>query len=391
MKTAFFHSIGGASGDMLLGALVDAGLPVEHLDEDLRQLPLTGFRLVPHQVQRHHVTATQLAVEIDGPDDAMSPGELLARVGSSRLETSVKDQALRVLRNLLEAECRVHHTSQEELVLHQLGTMDTLIDVVGTVAGLRRLGIQKVFASPVTVGTTQPKAARAFPIPAPATLELVAMAKAALEIREGVSHEMTTPTGAALLTTLATFRLPPEISLHRVGYGAGTADLPEVPNVLAVWLGDVKESTEDGVVLLETNLDDVQGIVLGYVQERLFDEGALDVWFTPVQMKKNRPGVVLSALVPVSLQEEAVATILRETPTLGVRVRPVDRRIALRETIEFRSNFGEVRVKVKYLGSKAVAVAPEYEDCRKLALEIGMPLQELYQEILSQARAHLLA
>ena len=215
------------------------------------------------------------------------------------------------------------------------------------------------------------------------------MTGAPVIVDESVSHEMTTPTGAALLTTLAIFGDPGEITLHRIGYGAGSADIAAVPNVMAMWLGETADPVDERVVLLETNLDDAQGVVLGYAQERLFEQGALDVWFTPVQMKKNRPGVVLSALVPAALQEQAIHTILRETPTLGIRVRPVYRRIAERETLEFRSRYGTVRVKVKYLDGLPIAAVPEYEDCRALALEHGVSLQDLFQQVASEARSLL--
>ena len=390
MTVAYLHSVGGASGDMLLGALVDAGLSLEHLEHDLRLVSLPEFSLGAREVRRGHINATLLDIRISGGDTSLSAQELVDRVLSSALDAEVKTMAVRVLDNLLDAECRVHRVRRDELKLHEVGSVDTLIDVVRVVAGLRRLGVSAVTAGPIAVGTVQPPGPRSYPVPAPATLELAAMAGAPVEIREGVAHEMTTPTGAAILTTLATFDAPRPLTLSRVGYGAGNADLPSVPNVLAVWLGDdAAIASNDTVVLLETNIDDVPGTVLGYVQERLFEGGALDVWCTPVQMKKNRPGVVLSALVPVHLQERAVEIMLRETPTLGIRVRPVDRTVARRETVEFQSEYGPVRVKVKYLGDRPVAAAPEYEDCRALAARLGMPLQDLQQRVASQARASL--
>ena len=213
---------------------------------------------------------------------------------------------MEVLNALFQAERRVHRTADtDEVHLHELGSADTLIDIVGTVAGLEWLGVEKILASPLVgwPSTTGPPAE--IPVPAPATLELAAMANAPVEIRKSVSHEMTTPTGAALLTVLASFETPSQLTLQRVGYGAGGADLPGVVNVTSVWLGQAAEAAGDTVVLLETNIDDAQGVVMGYAQERLFAVGALDVWITPIQMKKNRPGVVLSALVPSSLQEAA--------------------------------------------------------------------------------------
>lgn len=389
MNVAHFQSIGGASGDMLLGALLDAGLSLEHLERTLQLLSLPEHRLAVQSVQRGHLTATLLDVQIPGERLGLAPRELQEAVTGSDLPDGVKARSLSVLNALFEAERRVHRIDGGEVHLHELGSVDTLIDVVGTVSGLEWLGVEKVLASPLVVGHRQPDRPRAYPVPAPATLELAAMAGAPVETRTSISHEMTTPTGAALLTVLATFEPPPQLTLHRIGYGAGRADLPGVPNVTSVWLGQAVEGATETVVLLETNIDDAQGVVIGYAQERLFDQGALDVWITPIQMKKNRPGVVLSALVPASLQAAAVETILRETPTLGVRVRPVQRQIAYRETVSFQSQYGALRVKVKYLEGQPVSVAPEYEDCRELALKLGVPLQELYQRAQDEARSQL--
>jgi uncharacterized protein (TIGR00299 family) protein len=389
LKGAYFHCIGGASGDMLLGAMVDAGLRLESLEKELAKLPFSGYRLEAHLERRCHLTATCLTVGVPATDPSLSPRELLESVDASGLEEKVKQQAVRVLQNLVEAECRVHRVSRDELTLHELGSMDTVIDVVGTVVGLGCLGIDKVFSSQLVVGTVQPDYPREYPVPAPATLELASIARAPIAVRLDVSHEMTTPTGAALLTTLADFRFPNQFRLDKVSYGAGAADLEAFPNVLGLWIGELEGSIEECVVLLETNLDDIQGIVLGYVQERLLAEGALDVWLTTVQMKKNRPGIVLSALVPSSLQQKAIQTILRETPTLGVRVRNVDRQVARRESVEFKSRFGSVMVKVKYLECGPVSVAPEYEDCRRLALETGMPFWEVYQEVLNESTSQI--
>ena len=390
MKIAHFQSIGGASGDMLLAALLDVGLPLAQLEQSLKPLLLPEHTLSVQQVQRGHLTATLLDVQIPGERLGLSPQELLDCVTRSTLSDGVKRRSLEVLNALFQAERRVHRTADtDEVHLHELGSADTLIDIVGTVAGLEWLGVEKILASPLMVGHRQPDRPRKYPVPAPATLELAAMANAPVEIRESVSHEMTTPTGAALLTVLASFETPSQLTLQRVGYGAGRSDLPGVVNVTSVWLGQAAEAAGDTVVLLETNIDDAQGVVMGYAQERLFAVGALDVWITPIQMKKNRPGVVLSALVPSSLQEAAVDTILRETPTLGVRVREVHRQIAYRETVPFNSQYGVVTVKVKYLNERPVFVTPEYEDCRKLALEFGVPLQDLYQRVLAEARSQL--
>ncbi len=390
MRVAHFQSIGGASGDMLLGALLDAGLSLEHLERTLQLLSLPQHHLAIQSVQRGHLTATLLDVQIPGERLGLAPRELQEAVSGSDLPDGVKSRSLSVLNALFEAERRVHRADEGEVQLHELGSVDTLIDVVGTVSGLEWLGVEKVLASPLVVGHRQPDRPSGL---SGARSRLLwnwqPWLGAPLETRTSVSHEMTTPTGAALLTVLATFEPPQQLTLHRIGYGAGRADLPGVPNVTSVWLGQAVEGATETVVLLETNIDDAQGVVIGYAQERLFAQGALDVWITPIQMKKNRPGVVLSVLVPASLQGAAVETILRETPTLGVRVRPVQRQIAYRETVSFQSQYGALRVKVKYLEGQPVSAAPEYEDCRELALKLGVPLQELYQRVQDEARSLL--
>jgi uncharacterized protein (DUF111 family) len=205
--------------------------------------------------------------------------------------------------------------------------------------------------------------------------------------------ELTTPTGAAIIASMATFERP-AMSVTGVGVGLGTRDPENFPNVVRVWLGETASPSgtrrQGNIVLLETNMDDVTGETLGYAQERLFALGALDVWYTPVQMKKNRPGVVFSALVPQSLEGEAVALILRETPTLGIRTRPVERYVAERENVPLETDLGIISVKVKSLEGKAVSVSPEFEDCRRVALETGLPLQEVYQRAEAEARRRLL-
>jgi uncharacterized protein (TIGR00299 family) protein len=278
------------------------------------------------------------------------------------------------------------------LELEELGSIDTLVDVVGFVTGLDRLGVDSVYAAPLVLGASEPPRWQGgYSNPAPATLELAAMAGAPVaedrDIFKGAG-ELTTPTGAALMTSLAEFHRP-AFSVEAVGVGLGSKDPENFPNVVRVWLGDAASSgfapRQGNIVLLETNMDDVTGVVVGYAQERLFDLGALDVWYSPIQMKKNRPGVVLSALIPAELEEAACELVLRETPTLGVRTRPVERYAAERRNVAMESTLGMVSVKVKYVGGKAIGAAPEYEDCRRIAVERDIPLQEVHRRVSEEA------
>ena len=407
-KIAYIQPIGGASGDMLLGALVDAGLPLELLRRELAKLPVDGYALAAAEETRCEIRGTHLKVHLEDRT-RYSPAALLRAVKESGLDPSVKHQAASVLRALWQAEARVHGEPEEALELEELGSVDTLVDVVGFCAGLRELGVDEVYAAPLVLGEpSPPRRVGGYSNPAPATLELIATTGAPVTA-DSPAHagagELTTPTGAALITTLSEFRRP-AFSVQKVGVGLGTKDPPGFPNALRVWLGETEgrphpnplpegEGIDDlfqpaSVVLLETNLDDAPGLVLGYAQERLFALGALDVWHTPVQMKKNRPGAVLSALVPPHLEQAAVELILRETPTLGIRSRLVDRYVAHRHSVTIETELGPVSVKVKRLEGVPVSAAPEPDDCRHIAIETGLPFQEVYQRVAEAARQQIL-
>jgi uncharacterized protein (TIGR00299 family) protein len=302
-----------------------------------------------------------------------------------------------VLTALWSAESRVHGKPEDALELEELGDLDTLIDVVGVLIGLAELGVAKVYAAPLVLGAAEPpRWPGGYPNPAPATLELIAISGAPVAADRPMyqgAGELTTPTGAALITTLATFERP-AMSVTGIGVGLGTKDPQNFPNVVRVWLGEMAEQTiagtQEGIVLLETNLDDAPGLVLGYAQEQLFALGALDVWYTSIQMKKNRPGILLSALVPQHLEAAAAELMLRETPTLGLRTRPVQRYIAERWNVPMETELGIISVKLKSLGGKVVGAAPEFEDCRRIALEAGLPFQEVYQRAVAEARQRFL-
>ena len=402
MKIAYIQSIGGASGDMLLGAMVDAGLSLELLRSELGKMPVGGYRVDAAQETRCEVRGTHLKVRLEEPT-RHSPAALLGAVKDSSLDSSVKERAAGVLRSLWRAEARVHGAPEEDLELEELGSVDTLVDVVGFCIALQELQVDGLYAAPLVLGeASPPRRPGGYSNPAPATLELIAGSGAPVVADSAVhsgAGELTTPTGAALITSLAEF-LRPALSVQRVGVGLGTKDPAGFPNALRVWLGETDEVPPPyegkpdifqpaSVVLLETNLDDAPGLVLGYAQEQLFAMGALDVWHTPVQMKKNRPGAVLSVLVPPHMEQAAVQLILQETPTLGIRSRLVDRYVAERHSVEIETEFGPVSVKVKWLEGAAVSGAPEPDDCRRIAIETGLSFQEVYQRVSETARRQL--
>jgi uncharacterized protein (TIGR00299 family) protein len=396
MRVAYIQSIGGASGDMILGALLDLGVPLDHLQHELAKLGELGYDLTVSQETRREVGGAKLTVTLQRAQ-RHSPQHLLNVVRNSLLRQDLKESAERILSTLWQAESRVHHEVEELIELEELGTVDTLVDVVGVVVGFAYLGVERVYAASLVLGNAEPpRWPGGYSNPAPATLELIAMAGAPVTadhpIYEGAG-ELTTPTGAAIITALASFNRP-AMTVRAIGVGLGAKDPESFPNVIRVWIGDVADLTatprQSGIVLLETNLDDVPGVVLGHTQERLFAMGALDVWYTPVQMKKNRPGIVLSAMVPQEMEDAACEVILSETPTLGVRTRLVERFVADRENVAMETQLGAISVKLKYLGGKPVGAAPEFEDCRRIALEAGLPFQEVYQRAAAEARRQFL-
>ncbi|PZC45825.1 MAG: hypothetical protein C1O27_002200 [Chloroflexi bacterium] len=378
MKAAYFHSVGGASGDMTLAALLDAGLPLPKLEEAIAALGLSGIGLKTWRDRRGAIAGTRVDVDVpDGP--ARSIADFVKIIQNSSLPETVQKQAVSIFERLGEAEAAVHGTHDGPPKLHELGSLDTLVDVVGAVAGLHTMGVEAVYASPLMLGSGTVKTSHGIlPVPGPATAHLIASAAAPVSPppREPLG-ELTTPTGAAILTTLATFSTP-TIRVEAIGYGLGAKKVDGLPNALAVWLGEVT-SEGSSLVLLETNIDDSTPEVLAYVQERLMELGALDAWLTPVHMKKGRSGAQLSVLAEANLEPLLVEAILRETSTLGVRRRSVDRYEAQREMRQVETDLGVIGVKVKLLNKRVISVAPEFEDCRRLAQELGLPLQEVYR------------
>jgi len=384
MAIAFVQCIGGVSGDMLLGALLDAGLPPEALQRLLAPL---GVRLRAWEDRRAGLTGTRVALEWDRPAHLDWP-EMHALLDRAPLAPPDRERAHRVLSLLEEAERSAH---REPHPPEELGTPDTPADLVGVVGGLRLLGVERLYASPLPAGLgVVERPHGTLPAPAPATLHLLARCRApVVPPPAGGAGETLTPTGVALLCALAEFRQPP-MRLTGVGYGLGARNPTTHPNALALWLGEPLPEEEEGpLVLLETNLDDATPQALAWVHERLLALGARDAWLTPVLMKKGRPGVVVSALVDPALEGPAVDLLMRETPTLGVRRRPVARHEAEREVLPVETPYGPVRVKVKRWRGRVLSISPEYEDCRGRALERGVPLGEVMDTARRTARTAL--
>ncbi len=378
-RLAYLDCFSGVSGDMLLGAIIDCGVSVGDLRGELAKLRLDGYNLSATRVTRSGLAATQAVVEVAGAPAPRTLGDVLGIIDQSSLPHEDREKAARIFQRLAEAEAKVHGETVEAVHLHDVGAVDAIVDVMGTLAGLRLLDVHEVFASPLPAGAGAVDGPHGkLPVPAPATLELLSRANAPLRPADGASGELVTPTGAAILTIVGRFERP-AMTLERAGYGAGSREIEGRPNVLRIWLGERTERGVRQMVLIETNIDDMTGEMLGYARDTLLDAGAADVWFTSVQMKKGRPGVMLSVICSEA-QEEAVARLLlRETSTLGVRVRPVHRWEAERELLEFESSLGPASVKVKRLAGEPPTIAPEYEACKRLAEATGLALAEVYR------------
>lgn len=387
MRVLYLDCFAGISGNMLLGGLLALGLPPDLLRQRLAALPLAGYTLDISQVSKKGIDACYVNVQVD---ESHQPhrhlADIMAIIAGSDLPENVRQDCQRVFLVLAEAEAAVHGTTPAEVHFHEVGAVDTIIDVVGTVWGIHQLGIERVLVSPVHVGSGFVSCQHGLmPVPAPATAQLLLNVP---HYSGTIEKELTTPTGAALLRVLADEFVPFPVSLRseKIGYGAGTWDLP-LPNVLRLYLGTLRdEAGHDEVVVAETNIDDLNPEFYGHVMEKLFAAGALDVWLTPILMKKSRPAVQLSVLTPASDLPAMTDIIFKETSSLGVRFYTAQRTMQPRRLVRVTVPWGEVRVKVGAWAGQVTNVAPEYEDCRRLAEEHAVPLKEVYQAALCAAR-----
>jgi uncharacterized protein (TIGR00299 family) protein len=390
MRTAYFDCFSGISGDMTIGALIDAGVNFEVLRTQLATLPLPGYELAVEKVTKQGIAGTKFHVQVHSPGTQHRRlRDIEAIVHASGLAPHVQARALEVFTRLAEAEATIHHTTVDQVHFHEVGAVDSIVDITGAVIGLDLLGIQRIAASAVNVGAGFVRAAHGvLPVPGPATAELL---KGAPTYARGHDGELTTPTGAALLATLAeSFGPLPHLCVERIGYGAGTKDLPQAPNLLRVFVGeDNTRGDGDVITVLEANLDDMNPEWVAYVQEQLFDQGALDVFYTPIFMKKNRPATKLTVLCESNKLDLVVAVLFRETSTFGIRTYEVRRQKLRRFSQKVDTPHGAIAVKIGEWHGQIVQVSPEYESCRAAALRCDVPLKEIYRVAEGQARAML--
>ena len=398
MKLAYFDCFSGISGDMTLGALVDAGCAVEHLRAELRGLQVPGWDLTAEKVWKNGMAATYVKVKTEDQSKHRSLSAILEILEKSGLAPGVRERAGAIFRKLGEAEARVHDVPVEKIHFHEVGAVDAIVDIVGACIGFHALGIEKFACSALNVGGGTAKMAHGIlPVPAPATANLL---QGKPTYSNGVQKELVTPTGAAIVATLCdSFGPQPGMSVSAIGYGAGTADLEGQPNVVRIMIGEevgVAKSEEKGaqpglavplgfdeeIAVIEANLDDMNPQIYGYFLEKALGAGALDVYTTPVQMKKNRPGTLLTVLCKPQDTNALMSLIFAETTTFGVRTYRAQRRVLPREWVNVGTEFGEVRIKVSRVNGRILHVAPEFEDCRKLAVEKNVPLQRVIAEAL---------
>ncbi len=397
MKIAYFHCFAGAAGDMILGALLDAGLPWEQLQADISLLPCRGFRLETSRVKKQGLMGVSFKVVVDEDQSHRHLKDIKALLAASSLPAALRERSAAVFDRLADAEAKVHGTTAAEVTFHETGAIDAIVDVVGAVAGLWRLGIEEVYASPVNVGGGFIRTGHGLlPVPGPATLELL---RGVPVYARDAEEELLTPTGAAILTTCCrSFGPMPPMRVTSTGYGAGSRDLP-LPNLLRLTVGE-KLAVDEGAgvagetaggqralaLMMETNIDDMNPEFYDYLIEGLLAAGAMDVFLQPIQMKKNRPAVTLCVMMRPEDEEQFRRRIFAETTTLGVRTYPVTKYMLPTETLTLETSLGRARVKVGRQGGDICTVSPEYEDCRRLAEANRLPLKEVYDRLREECR-----
>ena len=386
MRLAYLDCSSGISGDMFLAALLDAGVEFDRLRAELQKIDLGPFEFTQSRVMRKGLAANHVDIVVPDKQPHRHLSHIEKLIGNAALDEAVKQRALQVFRRLGEAEARLHNQPIEKIHFHEVGAVDAILDIVGACLGLAMLGNPELVCSPLNVGGGRVEAAHGtLPVPAPATAELL---KGIPVYSSGVESELVTPTGAALVSTLATAFGPiPAMKVERIGYGAGAKDFPTHPNIARLMLGEKTgdqgttpgSTGDETVVVIEANIDDMNPQLYGHFAERALAAGALDVTCSPLQMKKNRPGLLVSVISKPELENTLTHLLLEETTTIGVRITEARRKVLEREVVKVETAFGPVKMKVSRLEGKIVNAAPEFEDCRHLAEEKAVPLKEVMQ------------
>lgn len=387
-KIAYFDCFSGISGDMIIGSLISSGLHLNNLRIELKKLKLKGFKINAKRVIKNGISATKFNVNSTEKVKHRHLNEINDIIGRSKLDEEIKIQAKKIFQRIAEAESKIHDQPIEKVHFHEIGAIDTIVDVVGSLVGLKNLGIEKVYCSKLNVGSGFVEFSHGkFPVPAPATAEILKNIPVYATVNSNT--ELVTPTGAAIISTIAEkFCNLPLMEVDKIGYGAGTKNIDQ-PNVLRVFIGKLRESfdsEQETVCIIETNIDDMNPQLYDYVMEKLIQNGALDVYLTNILMKKNRPAVKLTVLSKPNEKDELVKIIFEETTSIGVRIRNEERKTLKREIKEVNTKYGKIRVKIAKLDAKIINKMPEYEDCKKIAKKKNISLIEIYNTIKNPKR-----
>jgi len=382
MKIAYFDTIAGISGDMTLGALVSAGVPFDELNKELQALGIGGFELQARHIERNGMVATKVEVVIsEQPHYHRHMKDIEELIDKSSLTHNVKERAKKIFREVAIAESKVHNTHIEKVHFHEVGAIDSLVDIVGVSICLEKLGIQAVYSSPIKVGSGGMVKSQhgALPVPTPATMEIL---KDYPILLTDVPFELTTPTGAAIIKALSQGVLTTEkIQISAIGYGAGGREIEQLPNLLRVFIGTLEPNyLADEIVSIETNIDNMNPEIYPYVIEKLLSAGAHDAYLIPILMKKGRPGIILSALAERAKIDRMLDIIFRETTTLGVRIQPIERKKLLRSTKQVQTSFGIVSAKVIIFEGKE-QLRVEFEECKRIAAENNLSITEVFRRL----------
>jgi uncharacterized protein (TIGR00299 family) protein len=388
VNIVYFDTIGGIAGDMTLAGFISAGYPLEELSGELRKLNLDGFELTAEHVRRSSIDAVHVEVVVSHqPHYHRHLADILAILDKSTLNGSVRERAARIFTTLAEAEARVHNTTVERVHFHEVGAIDSLVDIVGTAICLEHFNVQRVYSSPVRLGSgaTIQTQHGTMPVPAPATAELLKDYPVQLT---AIPAELTTPTGAAIIKALSSGLLQQEVlRMQAIGYGAGSREIEGVPNFLRVVIGTLHDSEEhDESVVIETNIDDMNPQIHPYVIEQMLAAGAHDAYLVPIIMKKGRPGILLSVLTTPARLQDVVHVIFRETTSIGLRIHHVGRRKLPRQEVTVKTSFGPVRAKAVERDG-VITLSAEYEECRRIAGERHLPLANVMRRLNEELRS----
>lgn len=389
MKTLYFDCFAGASGNMVLGALIAAGVDAESLKTELKKLNLPDFDLAVEKVDRSGISSIHVHVDIPDEKNHRHLPEIERIINESSLSDSIKARSIAIFNRLAEAEASVHGIELSKVHFHEVGALDAIIDIVGSCIGFEILEIEQFASSKIHAGSGFVDMAHGkFPIPPPAVAELL---KGTPFYSTEIEGELITPTGAAIISTLCdNYGSLPELRLEVIGYGAGTRKYEKFPNVLRVMIGEAASLNEnegiETLTVLETNIDDLSPQILGHFMDRALAEGALDCWFTPIQMKKNRPATLVSVLCKTADEQKFLELFYRETSTIGVRVSHVERNSLRRELTPVETEFGEVQVKTAYLDGEAINANPEFEDLKAAAVASGVSIKTVADAVAKAAK-----